>query len=250
MFIGVNTYYPHYHELYNSSKSLLNLIKIGWEEEMKEDRDGIKKGDFNINKRLIYPFVLTYYSFFECFLSELEDSIRNGDIKLPYTNDKKPRMEERPFIIYDLINPNEFDKGTSIYLDYYYVIKLRNLISHSSGELIKWSDFHLMSVGEKCSFNGYFLDKEDFKRMKLKGKIIRDERADKLIKYLVGKKLVPDGYHERVIGWLYFISFPGVAFWMFNSISNIIKHLLDCLDESENDSIMKFSESARLEIFS
>lgn len=254
MYPGINTYYVHYAELYNSSKTLLYVISQIWKEQVEKDTEKIKLVNFDsklksVDKKLIPPFILTMYSFLECLLSELEDSIDKSKFELPYLREKRPEITDRIGILHELLTNKRIDKSTTVYADYKYAIKIRNLITHASGEQITWSRMDIVPIGVKVGANEYHYNKEDFKKCGFEGNIFRNKEADKIIRYLAGKKLVPEFWQGRYQGWLNYISLPTVANWFFHSIINMITPTLLELAKSDDNSIEQFGKGAQITIF-
>jgi hypothetical protein len=254
MYPGINTYYVHYTELYNSSKILLYVLSQRWKEQVEKDAgkiilDNFDSGFKSVDKKLIPPFILTMYSFLECLLSELEDSIDKSKFELPYSRKKRPEITERIGILHELLTSKQIDKSTTVYADYKYAIKIRNLITHASGEQITWSRMDIAPIGVKVSANEYHYNKEDFIKCGFEGNIFRNKEADKIIRYLAGKKLVPEFWQGRYQGWLNYISLPPVANWLFHSIINMITPTLLELAKSDDNSIKQFAKEAQRTIF-
>ena len=254
MYPGINTYYVHYAELYDSSKILLYVLSQRWTNQVEKDSgkvilDNFDKGFKNVDKKLIPPFILTMYSFLECLLSELEDSIEKSKFDLPYSREKRPDITQRVGILHELLTNKKIDKGTNVYADYKYAIKIRNLITHASGEQITWSSMDIAPIGVEISANEYHYAKEDFIKCGFEGHIFRNKEADKIIRYLAGKKLVPEFWQGRFQGWLNYISLPPVANWFFHSIINMITPTLLELAKSDENSIKQFGIGAQISIF-
>jgi hypothetical protein len=254
MYPGINTYYVHYAELFNSSKILLYVLSQRWKEQVEKDAgkiilDNFDNGFKSVDKKLIPPFILTMYSFLECLLSELEDSIDKSKFELSYSRKKRPEITERIGILHELLTSKQIDKSTTVYADYKYAIKIRNLITHASGEQITWSRVDIAPTGVQVSANEYHYNKEDFIKCGFEGNIFRNKEADKIIRYLAGKKLVPEFWQGRYQGWLNYISLPPVANWLFHSIINMITPTLLELAKSDDNSIEQFAKGAQRTIF-
>ena len=254
MYPGINTYYVHYDELYDSSEILLFVLSQRWKEQIEKDSGKVILDNFDnsfksVDKKLITPFILTMYSFLECLLSELEDSIDKSKFDLPYSRDKRPKITERIIILHELLTDKTFDKSTSIYLDYKYAIRIRNLLTHASGEQITWSKIDIAPIGFEIRANEYHYNKQDFLACNFLGHITRNKEADNIIRYLAGKKLVPDFWQGRFQGWLNYISLPPVANWFFHSIINMITPTLLELAKSDDNSIKQFGVNAQKTIF-
>ena len=225
-----------------------------WNKQIKEDSGKVILDNFdssfkNFDKKLVLPFILTMYSFLECLLSELEDRIDKSKFDLPYSRDKRPEITERIGILHELLTGQKVDKGTSVYADYKYAIRIRNLMTHASGEQISWSRMDIAPIGVSISANEYHYDKKDFIKCGFEGNIFRNQEADKLISYLAGKKLVPEFWQGRIQGWLHYISLPPVARWFFNSVINMITPTLLELAKSDDNSIEQFAKGAQKIIF-
>lgn len=254
MYPGINTYYVHFDELYNSSKILLYVLTQRWTEQVEKDSgkiilDNFDSGFKSVDKKLILPFILTMYSFLECLLSELEDSIDKSKFDLPYSRDRRPEITERIGILHELLTDKKIDKGTNVYADYKYAIRIRNLMTHASGEQITWSRMDIAPIGVEVGANEYHYNREDFIKCGFEGHIFRNKEADKIIRYLAGKKLVPEFWQGRFQGWLNYISLPPVANWFFHSIINMITPTLLELAKSDDNSIEQFGKGAQRTIF-
>ena len=241
---GVNTYFPHYQELYKSAKILLKVITSKDEDSAKPLGSGK-----TIQNQLVSPFILTMFSVLECFLNELEDSIDNSDLELTYDRLDRPNMLDRPSELYEIITNKTFDKSTTIHADYSYVVMIRNLITHASGEEIKWTSWDICPVNVKFHMNSFYFEKEFFQKYGLEQTIIRNKKADKIIKYLADLEHVPPYYQGRSTGWIHYISFPPVAYWFFASIMNLIGPMLIEFRNSEDSAIKAFGEGAQRSFF-
>ena len=242
---GIDTYLLHYEELYESSKILLHTLHKQGKNEGNVDSSEFR----SFNKKLIVPFILTMYSFLECFLSELEDTTDRSSYTLPYSREKRPDITERPFILYETLTGKKFDKSTSSYSDYKYSIKVRNLITHASGEHIKWSRRDVAPLNVEGSMNSFHYEKEYFKKNGLEKHITRNKEADKIIKYLASKSLVAKYHEGRHCGWLHYIALPTVAYWYWKSSISIIGPILIELAKNQDNSIVQFTKNADRVIF-
>lgn len=254
MYPGINTYYVHYAELYDSSKILLYLLSQRWKEQVEKDSgkvilDNFDGGFAEIDKKLITPFILTMYSFLECLLSELEDNVDKSKFNLPYSREKRPEITERIGVLHKLLTNKTIDKSTNSFADYKYAIKIRNLMTHASGEQITWSSIDIAPIDVQVGANEYHYNKEDFIKCGFEGHIFRNKEADKIIRHLAGKKLVPAFWQGRFQGWLHYLSLPPVANWFFFSIINIVTPTLLELAKSDDTSIKQFGKDALIKMY-
>jgi len=237
---GVNTYFPHYQELYNASKILLMVIKSKDEDNNKIDRTGK-----SIQNQIVSPFILTMFSVLECFLNELEDRIDKSSKELTYPRLDRPNMLDRPAELFEIITNKSFDKSTTIHADYSYVVMIRNLITHASGEEITWTSWDSCPINVQFQMNQLHFEKGFFQKYDLESKIIRNKKADKIIKYLADLGHVAPYYKGRSTGWIHYISFPQVAHWFFASIMNLIGPMIVEFAKSEDSAIKTFGEGAQ-----
>lgn len=211
-----NTYHSNFSLLFAASQTMIVKMMSSLDENknLKDDMG-----------RLVYPCILTFYSAFENFLSEVERLINNEEIlDLTFDSDNKPDILSMPFALFESISGNKFDKANIIYEDYLYFIKLRNQISHSKSEWIKWKNFD-WQVGDSVNINKYFIPKDEFKRFGRDALIVRDKQADKIISFLYKKKIIYVEPKNRILGWLHCIEFPKVAVWSYKTVYDMMRIL-------------------------
>ena len=171
---GIDSYFPHFQELYDSAKILFYTASN--EPEIKIGNKSFETENFQ--KKMVSPFILTMYSVLECFLSELEDRAENAGYVLPYSRDKRTEITERPNELYKLLTGKSLDNGTDIYANYKFAIKVRNLITHASGEWIRWSSMNVLKEGQSVSMNNYYYSEEKFEKYNLQNEIIKVDILD------------------------------------------------------------------------
>lgn len=242
---GIDSYFPHFQELYDSAKILYYTTSNQTKIQVGEKNIDIK----NYQRKMISPFILTMYSVLECLLSELEDRAESAGYELPYKRDNRTEITERPSELLKLLTGKTIDKGTDLYANYKFAIKTRNLITHASGEWIRWSSRNVMKGGQSVSMNNYYYSKKEFENLNLQNEIFRNKKADKIIAFLASKKLVPPYHQGRHTGWLHYISFPTVMRWYWTSILNYIAPVLIELSKTNDEKINLFSKQAQAILF-
>lgn len=238
---GINTYFPHFHVLYDSSMVLLTII-------LRHEETDITRGD-TIHNKLVCSLVMTLFATLECFLNELEDRIDRSGLELDYDRSDKPNMLDRPSKLYNLVTGKKINKSTVRHEDYSYVIMIRNLITHASGESIDWTSMDVLPVGATFRVNHLNYDKESFQKYKLESEVIRNKKADKIIKYLARKKMVAPYYQGRSTGWLNYISYPTVAHWYYGAVMNYIGPMVVEFSKHEDNAIKEFGIGAQRTFF-
>ncbi|WP_157560235.1 hypothetical protein U8527_06070 [Kordia algicida OT-1] len=173
---------------------------------------------------LVIPSILTLYSAFECFLTNIESQIINNDnFKNKYSNSypERPKMIDRPFVFYNILNDENFDKTSKLYDDYNHFIKLRNLITHSRLELFEWKDLE-SKKDIKVSINTSHIEKKEMRKLSKTTKILRDKDADKIISFLERRKLIDIQAQFRMEGFVYTIQKVKIANWANDMITNLM----------------------------
>jgi len=208
---GIDTVFPQHYPLFKSVDKLSLL--------MDENK--------NIAINLVTPLILTLYSAFECYLTEVEDSIKNNsELSEEYPDSNRPKMEKRPFVLYRILNKKDYDKSSKLYDDYNHFVKLRNLIAHSRLESIEWENFEMKS-GIKTAMNPSFTDKKEIRKHSNNGKVQRDDRADKVISFLERRKIVNIQSQFRMEGFIYSLQKTEIADWANNMITELMMELFN-----------------------
>jgi len=237
---GIDAYFPHYQKLFESSQILKSLIIQFDNEKNKNTGSGIR-----IEENLVFPFIITHYCFLECFLSELEYVIDKSSLEPPYNKKRKPPMAQKPFALLDFLSNDLSYKDTDIVNDFQYIVKIRNRITHASGEAVNWTSMNVMPVGESFEINEFSIRDKDWEKLNLADKVIRDKRADEFIEFLAKKELVYPEYKGRMSGWMNFISTTRVARWFYFTIMEVAELIIKASEESEVRELKSFASFAR-----
>ncbi len=205
---GVDTVFPQYYPLF---KSVDNLAML-----MDKETD--------IATTLVTPLVLTRYSAFECFLTNIEDRIlKDPELKDFYSNSERPKMETRPFVLFKIIKNKPFDKSSKLYDDYNHFVKLRNLIAHSRLESIEWINFEVKN-SEKISIQPSHVNKKEMWKVSNDATVERDDKADKIISFFERRKIIDIQSEFRMQGYIYCIEKVEIAKWADDMITELMKH--------------------------
>lgn len=235
MYPGIDTCYPHYLDLLKSAKLIISII---------EDKENITYDDKSYDPlNLVYPCILTMCSGFENFMFELENLIEEVEVfENMYTKEIRPKIEERPFVLYEVISGIKCDVENNILESYQIFIGIRNLISHSSGEKISMKRISYGTIVELVNrVVGNMMQRFDKGYADLF--IERNEDADLILKYLSRKKIIPLGVELRNIGWLYCLKYVEIAKWCFSVVNKILTLLNDEVGKINNKRCKTFCQS-------
>jgi hypothetical protein len=203
---GIDTVFPQHYPLFKSVDKLSIL--------MENNKD--------IAVSLVTPLILTLYSAFECYLTNIEDSIsNNAELNEQYPESERPKMDKRPFVLYKILNNKDFDKSSKLYDDYNHFVKLRNLIAHSRLESIEWKNFEAKSE-VRTAMKPSHIDKKEMRKHSYSTKVQRDDRADKVISFLERRKIIDIQGQFRMEGFVYSIQKVEIAEWANKMITELM----------------------------
>mgnify|MGYP003648627896 CR=1 FL=1 len=208
---GIDTVFPQHYPLFKSVDKLSIL--------MHENKE--------LAVNLVTPLILTLYSAFECYLTEIEDSITNNpELKEQYPDSARPKMEKRPFVLFKILKKKDFDKSSKLYDDYNHFVKLRNLIAHSRLESIEWENFEA-KAGVWTSMEPSHSERKEIRKHSNSAKVKRDDRADKVISFLERRKIIDIHSQFRMEGYIYSIQKIEIADWANKMITGLMKELFN-----------------------
>lgn len=208
---GIDTVFPQHYPLFKSVDKLIVL--------MDENKD--------VAVNLVTPLILTLYSAFECYLTEIENVITNNSkLKEQYIQSDRPKMDKRPFVLYKILKNKVFDKSSKLYDDYNHFVKLRNLIAHSRLEPIAWQNFEAKS-GVWTTMTPSYSEKKEIRKHSSIAQVKRDNRADKVISFLERRKIVDIQSEFRMEGFVYSIQEIKIAKWANHVITELMMELFE-----------------------